>query len=492
MRNGKRLLLRLLLVLGLGNAQAQTILDLNQAIDIALEQSPSARVAKLNFMGKYWNYRSYKAELLPSFHLGGRLMNYNRSFVEARDAQTGEVKYVDNHSIGNSATLSIDQNIPFLGGTLSLESYLSRLDQLNYSITNYNSNPIVLSYTQPLRSYNTLRWRMKTDPISYERAKRAYLESMQTIVINTTSYFFSVLQAQSDYERALQSYEDRKHLYDMALKRHELTGGNSRSEIMQLELSVLNDEMTINNARLSLESAMFDFSLCLGLTRLLDVRLLPPTDVPDLQLEAQDVIAKARANSTHPLDVQLNRLNAEQSQAQAKSMKGLQMTLNANLGYSQTANNFTGVYSDVRDHEVVGVSFSLPIYDWGLSEGKVKMAKADLEVTLAEIEQAEAEFDHDIVVKVASFNNQSKQCAISRRARDIAEERYELVKHRFEDGSVTVTDLNTAQSEYESAESSYINQMYQYWSAYYQLQKTALYDFLHQRDIVASFDDLVK
>ena len=490
----KRYCLTLLALLAGAVAWAQSgrTLSLDQAIELATTQSPRAKVARLSFMGRYWNFRSYQAELRPSFNLGGSLLNYDRSFVDVRDAQSGEVSYVSNHSLRNYATLSIDQNVPFLGGTLSLESYLSRLDQFNYDVVNYNANPLLLSYTQPLKSYNSLKWRRKTEPIEYEKAKRQYLETLQDITIATANLFFAVLSAQSVYEENEQNYTERRQLYQQALRRHELTGGNSRSEILQLELSLLNAEMAVTSSRLEFESDLFELGLYLGMTQLADVRLLAPDQTPDLQIEAAEVIDKARQNSTHPLTQDLKRLSSEQALAQARSVKGLQMTLNANLGFSQTADNLTGAYSDLREHEVVGISFRLPLYDWGLSEGKVRMAKADLEVALSEIELAEAEFEHDVATRVARFNNQSRQCAISLRAREIAGERYELVKHRFEAGAVTVTELNTAQSEYDSAVSRHISQMQAFWSAYYDLQKTALYDFLHRRDIVAAFDELVE
>ena len=156
----KRFVVMVLVGCGLmAMAQNQSTLTLEQAIALATQQSPGVKVARLSFMGRYWNYRSYQAELRPSFNLSGSLLNYDRSFVDVRDASNGEVSYVSNNSLSNYATLSIDQNIPFLGGTLSLESYLSRLDQFNYDVVNFNANPLVLKYTQPLKSYNTLKWR---------------------------------------------------------------------------------------------------------------------------------------------------------------------------------------------------------------------------------------------------------------------------------------------------------------------------------------------
>ena len=128
-------------------------------------------------------------------------MHFDRSIVEARDPDTGRISYVDNNSLSNDLTLSVDQNIPFLGGTLSLQSSLSRLDQFNYDLQTYNTVPLILNYTQPIRAYNALKWRKKTAPLQYENAQRAYLETMQDITINVTNLFYTVLSAQENYRR---------------------------------------------------------------------------------------------------------------------------------------------------------------------------------------------------------------------------------------------------------------------------------------------------
>ena len=49
------------------------------------------------------------------------------------------------------------------------------------------------------------------------------------------------------------------------------------------------------------------------------------------------------------------------------------------------------------------------------------------------------------------FNNQARQCNISAKALQVAEERYDITKKRFQNGGITVTDLNTAQKELDSA-----------------------------------------
>ena len=94
--------------------------------------------------------------------------------------------------------------------------------------------------------------------------------------------------------------------------------------------------------------------------------------------------------------------------------------------------------------------------------------------------------------KVLQFNLQPAQCRDALRAQEIAEERYEIMRKRFETGSVSVTDLNTAQQEMESAKSQYISQLNTFWNDYYSLQKSTLYDWILKQNIEFEYEKLVK
>ena len=172
-------------------------MTLEEAVKIAYTHSPQAQMIQLTFMSQYWSFRSYKAQLLPSLNLSGGLGNYNRSLVEVRDPETGRISYVANNTLNNSLSLRINQNIALTGGSVSLYTSLDRLDQFSYNMKTYNSTPVSISYTQPLRSFNALKWQKKTEPLRYEKAKKQYWESMENMVVQTTSLFCSVLSSQT-------------------------------------------------------------------------------------------------------------------------------------------------------------------------------------------------------------------------------------------------------------------------------------------------------
>lgn len=474
-----------------GQGPGVSRMTLEEAIKIAYTRSPQAQMVQLTFMSQYWSFRSYKAQLLPSLNLNGSLGNYNRSLVEVRDPETGRISYVANNTLNNTLSVRINQNIALTGGNVSLYTSLDRLDQFSYDTKIYNSTPISISYTQPLRSFNSLKWQKKTEPLQYEKAKKQYLESMENIVVQTSSYFFSVLSAQTSYKKSEENLEDTRGMYEIAQKRFAINTLN-KSELLQLELAMMNAELAVSDSKVNLDVALFNFESYLGISESTIFELQPPMSVPEVILEYDFLLNKAWQNSSHLITLKINELTALKSVAQAKAGRGIQVELNANLGLSQTEDDLTNVYHRLKDREVIGLSVTMPIYDWGMSRGRVKMAEAEARLIETEQEQEVIKFQQDIRIKVIQFNNQAKQCRISDKALQIAGERYDITKKRFQNGGITVTDLNTAQKELDSASEQYITQLQTFWNAYFELRKLSLYDFISKKDISAEFDEIVE
>lgn len=476
--------------MGCCSINAQT-LTLTNAIKIAQENSLDAQIARFSFMSKYWQYRSFKAQLKPSVNLGGTLGNFNHSVVEARDPETGRVNQVNNNTMTNSLTLSIDQSIAATGGMVSLQSYLYRLDQFDYKEKTYNSQPLRISYTQSLRSFNALKWDKKTAPVEYQIAERNYISALQDVTIRVTSLFFHVLAVQSDYKQSLATVEDRERLYELSKSRLKLTT-TTKSEVLQMELSLLNARMAVKKNKISLDEAMYDLFSYLRLTDYEHAELMPPYTIPNILINADDVLQKAINNSSHSLDQRLQLLEAQKNLAQARSNKGVQVTLSSEIGFSQTGKTMRTAYSRLKDNEIIGVSLSLPIFDWGVSKGRVKMAQAQLDVVKTQMEQNHLDYMQNLRKKVMQFNVQPTQCRDAYRAQEIAVERYEITRKRYETGAISVTELNTAQQEMESAKAQYIAQLSSFWNDYYVLQQATLYDWQNKSDLKVDFECLIK
>ena len=122
----------------------------------------------------------------------------------------------------------------------------------------------------------------------------------------------------------------------------------------------------------------------------------------------------------------------------------------------------------------------------------MKKAEAAAEVVKAQVEQAENDKRISLYTAVGQFNNQRQLCDVSRRAAAIAQERYTLVMERFRSGKASVTDLNTARTESDSAIQKYIRDISSFWSYYYTLRKLTLYDFLSGEDLTVDYDEMTQ
>ena len=113
-------------------AQDERKITLGEAIALARTQSVDAAVALNELKTSYWEYRTFRADLLPEVNLTGTLPNYNKSYNSYQNSD-GTYGFVRNNYLGLSGDLSIDQNIWFTGGKLSLTTSLDYIKPVSYT-----------------------------------------------------------------------------------------------------------------------------------------------------------------------------------------------------------------------------------------------------------------------------------------------------------------------------------------------------------------------
>ena len=443
--------------------RGQQTLNLSETIHAARNQSVEALEARQAFISTYWAYRSYQASRLPSFYMYGNLMNFDRSLTLLQNPEDGTLNYVSSNNLQNGVGLQINQNITFTGGTLSVASDLSRIDQfgMNKSLTWY-SRPVTVSYYQPLFTYNQFKWDKKIEPKEYEEGKRQYLERMESITVNAVYAYHNLLLAKVNNDISVSNFENSGNMLRIAKERLQL-GTVTRAEYLQLELRMLNDSIAINESAVQVREAQMTLNSLLGYDESFEILPEIAGELPNIQMDYDLVMEKALSNSSFSLTNELSLLNAESNVAYAKASRGFSFALNARFGMSQTGPEFPQAYKNLLDQEVVGISFSIPLFDWGLGKGKVQKAKAAQEVVKAQVQQSENDYRRQMFTAVSQFNNQRQQCLVSHKAMLIAAERYDLTMHRFREGNASVTDLNMAQTENDSAQRQYISDLCNFW-----------------------------
>lgn len=476
---------------GVAQNAGKRTLTMEDVLQLAQENSISAMSNRNMFAASYWSFRSYKAEMLPSLNLNANLASFNRSLVQLQDYNTGALSYRANYNMSNDATLYVSQNIPWTGGSLSLSTHLSRLDQYSpQRLTTYYSQPVYLSYAQNLFGYNRFRWTRQIEPRQYEIAKREYIESMELVNQTAVMYFWNYVAGKENYERAQKSFEESKRLYRAACRRFEMST-ITRDELMQVEMRMLNDSLNMNTVTVGMRTALNRLCSYIGYKEDTQLDLQTDYNIPNITLDYDDVLERALANSSFRLSQELSYIEAERSVEQARASRGLSASVNARLGISGSDNTFGGAIVQLQDQEVFGFSISLPIVDWGLARGRVRMAEARAQTTRYSLEQSMADYRQDLLTQVMQFNNQCTQCEISKRAAELAQDTYELALGNFGSGSMSMSQLDLLKDKRDNALSVYVNNVASYWNCYFAIRRSTLYDYNTGTDINAEFDKLI-
>ena len=464
-------------------------LTLEGAMDLACSQSVDAAVALNQLKSAYWQFRTYKAERLPELIFNGTLPTFNNNYNSYQNAD-GSYGYVRSNWLGLSGELSVTQNIPFTGGTVSLSTGLDMTRQLGVNAYNeFMSIPVALTLTQPLFSVNPFRWDKKIEPVRYAESRAAYIEDMETVKMNTVTYFFNYILAVENLKIAEQNLENADKLYAIAQERRKI-GQISETELMQLSLSALQAKADVTERRSSLNGAMFNLRAFLGLSEQDTIEAVLPEAIPLPALDYDDVLGKALANSSFAQNILRRKLEADYSVATAKGQR-YQVDLNVTVGYSGVNRELAMAYNDIRDQEVVSIGLSIPILDWGKRKGQVKVAESNRDVVRSQLQQEELNFNQNIFLLTEQFNNQAGQLDLARESDRVASARYQASVESFLIGRMSVLELNDARDAKDLARQDYVQQLYYYWYYYYNIRSVTLWDYATGTPIQADVDALL-
>ena len=444
----------------------QRVLSLDEVLEIAREQSLMALMARHSFRGSYWEYRTHMARFRPGIVMDATIpsLNNSRQLVEQPD---GTERFETKSNMRSSVNMRMTQNVGLTGGNVFVSTSLQRIDNFNADPditppTSYLAYPVTIGFEQPINGYNAFRWEKKIEPLKYEEAKLSYINAMEQVNQRAVAYFFDLALAQINLEIALKNFANNDTLFQIASGRYQL-GTIAENELLQMELSYLNAGTALNEATIDLELRRSRLRSFLGFNKKVNIELVLPRSIPDIELSFDKALAEAKANNPDVIEFQRRLLEAEQSVSRARSQKGLNANLYAELGLSQYAEGLRSAYQNPENSQLITVGLRVPLVDWGLGKGQYRMAQSAEEVIKTDVAQSIIDFDENVFLQVMQFNMQDDQVSIASKADTIADLRYEVTKQRFLIGKIDVLDLNVALEEKDVARRRFVQALRNYW-----------------------------
>lgn len=463
-------------VKGWGQAATDTLqLNLQQVVRMAKERSTASKQASTIKKTKYWEFRTFRSNYQPQLSLDGVLPGYNKTFTEVLQPD-GTILFRSIHNNNSSLNLSFEQSIAATGGTIFGTTQLQRFDDFERKTILYNGVPFGIGISQPLFRFNQLKWEKQIQPLKYSESIQAYIEAMEDISIKASNYFFDLLLAQVNFQIAETNLNNTRNILRIANEKYEL-GKISRNEILQLNLEQLKAQKAVGISRRDMEIATLHLKAFTGLQDTKQIALSLPEARIDMRVSSEKVLAEALENRSDAIAFQRRIAEAKRDIAKAKGENGLNASLTAQMGFSKSGTTVSKVYQSPQDRQLINLTFSIPILDWGRSKSRTKTAEANLEFTSYAVQQDKEIFTQEIVTQVTLFDMMRDQLVLTANADSIASEKYQIAKDRYVLGDLSITDLSIAFQEKDQSKRDYIAALRDLWGAYFQLRYLSLYDF---------------
>lgn len=464
----------MLLIIQKLNGQSTNNKSLIEIISLAQAQSSRSKVVKTEKEISYYQYQTYKSGFKPQINFYGNAPVYNKEFYGVRQPD-GTILYKSINQNNSNLGLGISQQIPFTGGSVSLNTNLVRFDDFNSKTKQFNGTPIYLLFNQPLFGVNEIKWQKIIEPLRFEESSKKYILEMENIALQAINFYFDVLEAQSNIDIATINLDNAKQNYEIEKKRVNL-GTTTEDKLLQLELQVLRNNQDIEKAKYDLQISQLNLRTFIGTKINEDFEFTIPEVVPQIVISLSDALFYAKKNRPDYISFVRKLSEAERDVALAKAEKR-QVNLLASYGLNNVGENISNVYKNPNAQQRFSIGFNIPIIDWGRRNARYNTAKALEKLITANNELDGATIEQEITTFVKNIELLKSNITLGKITDSVAQRRFVISNSLYQLGKLSITDLNFAQNEKDNARRSYINALRAYWNSYYMIRAATLFDF---------------
>lgn len=382
-------------------AQDSLIITLEQAIEIALEESNSVKIADLTIEKSGYAKKGTYAALYPNITASGSYQRTLKKQVMAMDfgGQSMEI------SVGkwNNVNAGVSASMPLINAQLWQALKLSALDV----------------------------------EIAVEQARSSKI----AMISQVKQAFYAVLLAQqvydvynNVYENAAKNFEHTEHLYN--------AGKASEYEYLRAQVNVKNAEPNVYSSLMAIELTIWQLKAVMGVELSEKIGVAGEIDQYKDEMMTYNCNEIDLENNTTLAQLQLQNKQLERTIKMTKYQYIPTLAASFSYNYIAMGDDFKFKWNP---YSVVGLSLNIPIFDGFSKHNSIKQYKSTQDILQLNIEDTERNlrialknFENQIATYMKNYTAAESTLEVAQRSYDIAERMYEL-------GKATLLELNDAQ-----------------------------------------------
>ena len=458
-----------------GAAFPQEILTLDQALEIAMQNSPDIQRSKLNLVRSSESLNAQKAALKSKFSLSINPFYFSR----ARQFNTFFNTWNTTESKSSSADFRIIQPIEWTDGTLSL---INRFQWQN-SFSEYRnernktfSNDFYLNYNQPIFTYNRTKLALKELELDLENASLSFSVQKLTLEYQVTQYFYDVYRKKLSHQIAIEEFNNQEQSYRI-IKNKVDAGLEAKEELYQAELNLANSKSKVKNTQVTFEYAVDNFKKITGLPIAQDVDVVADVSHQTIQVDLNKALKSGLANRMELRQRGIDIENAYDNLVKAMAQNEFKGEINLTYGVIGTDERFNDIYQVPTKNQQVQLSFEIPLFDWGEKKSRIKANEATIDSRKLSLDEEKKDIKIEIRQAYRTLENLEVQIEIARQNIKNAQLTYDINLERYKNGDLTSMDLNLYQTQLSEQKLGLVEALINYKLALLDLKIKSLWDF---------------
>jgi len=482
----------MLLFLGLvgpwpgGNAlRAQNLLTMEKALDIAVEQSPEVKQTELALVQSQERLNAQRARLKSQFRITLDPFEYEKT--NRFDNQTGE--WYLNESASSGGTFAVNQRILPTDGELMLinrfaynHSYTESAFAADPLTQTFNNN-LYLQYTQPIFTYNRTRMETERLELELESSLLRYLLMRLALERNVATQFYAVYSNQMRLEISREELKNNQDSYQIISNKVE-GGLLALEEQYQAEVNLATSSSSVFSAELNLANSLDQFRVLIGLPLDTSIMIAAEVMADTVPVSQELAIRHALENRMELRERQIDLENAAFNLTVAEATNEFAGSLTASFGVQGVNEDISKLFDKPTNTPAVGITFNIPLFDWGERKSEIKAAEASLASSQLSYDVERIDIEVGIRSLVRSLKNLENQIRIQEVTVENAQLAYDINLERYRNGDLTSLDLGIYQSQLSDTKMALTNAIIDYKIELLNLKIQTLYDFEKQVPII--------
>jgi len=426
------------LVPWVASAQDSIHMNLQQALDVALSENPTIKIANRNIEAKKYYKDEQIAALFPTLTASG---SYQRTVQKQKMTMAMGGSPVEIEvGTSNNYVAGLNLTLPLVAAPTWYNLKLSQLD-VTAAVENARSSRISL----------------------VNEIKKAYYglmlakDSYRVLQVNYANVEFTAQNITDKYNQGLASDFDKLRAeVQVKNQRPQLTAAENTVNLATMMLKVLIgvsvDEPIIFDGQLSdFEGEMIGYTIA---------------DAKSISLENNSDL-KQLSISQDQLDMSLKLIKASSCPTLAFS---------GNAQYMAMANDFKFSNYNWFPYSVVGLSLNVPILSWVGTSYKIKQSQ----ISIANLEEQRNYVENNLHVSVNNnlnnIRNAMADMTSNKETMIQAQRAYDIVQKQFDVGMATWLDLNSAELALTQSQLLYNQSIYNFLTAKTELEALMGYE----------------